>query len=417
MFWRKEKFKIVIKGNNFFNRHLGLLLSVLALCASLAIGIYAGKKIQIAKYNQAEIKKLINKDAKPDFLISKDIDFNLFWQVWEKIKKDYAYQPVDEIKMFYGAVEGMTAALGDPYSVFFEPQIAEEFQKDLAGEFEGIGAEIGIKNDFLIVVAPLLDSPAEKAGLKAGDKILAIDDKDTRGMVLDAAVKLIRGEKGTAVKLTIARDGTASAKDYEIVRNKIVIKSVQWRMEKDVAYIKVLQFGNDTSRDFDNVVGKVILKNPKGIILDLRNNPGGYLDAAIKMAGEWIPDDPVVLERFKGRDEEFRANGKGRLKDFKTVVLINRGSASASEIVSGALKDTGKATIVGEKSYGKGSVQDYNEYSGGAALKLTIALWLTPNGTSINGQGIEPNIAVEITEEDARASKDPQLEKALELLK
>jgi carboxyl-terminal processing protease len=262
-----------------------------------------------------------------------------------------------------------------------------------------------------------LDSPAERAGLKAGDKILAIDGKDTRGMALDAAVKLIRGKKGTKVKLTVARDGAAKAKDFEIVRDKIIVKSVQWHMEDDIAYIKILQFGTETPRDFDSVVGKVVLKNPKGIILDLRNNPGGYLDAAIKMAGEWVPDNIVVYERFKGKDEGFKASGKGRLADFKTIVLINKGSASASEIVSGALKDYNKAIVVGEKSYGKGSVQDYNEFPDGSALKLTIALWLTPNGTSINGQGIEPSVPVEITDKDAEAGKDPQLEKAKELLK
>lgn len=417
MFWRKEKFKVVIKGDNFFVKHLGLLLSVFALCASLGIGIYAGEKMQIAKFNQAAIKQLVNKDAKPEFALGEKVDFGLFWQVWEKIKKDYAYQPIDEIKMFYGAIEGMAASLGDPYSVFFEPQIAEEFQKDLAGEFEGIGAEIGIKDNALIVVAPLQDSPAERAGLAAGDKILAIDGKDTQGMALDAAVKMIRGKRGTRVTLLIARDGIKTAKDYEIVRDKIIIKSVQWRMEGDIAYIKVLQFGDETAKDFDSIVGKIILKNPKGIILDLRNNPGGYLDAAVKMAGEWVPDDAVVYERFKGKDEGFKAYGKGRLKDFKTVILINKGSASGSEILAGALKDYEKATLVGEKSFGKGSVQDYNEFSDGSALKLTIALWLTPKGTSINGEGIEPNVAVEITEEDATAKKDPQMEKAKELLK
>lgn len=416
MFWKKDKFRLIIKGDNFFIRHLRGILNAVVILAVLFIGVYAGGRLQIAKFNQAEIKKLVNKEAKPDFLISKNVDFNLFWRVWEKIKTDYAYQPVDEVKMFYGAIEGIAASLGDPYSVFFEPQIAEEFQKDLDGEFDGIGAEIGIKDGVIIVVAPLLDSPAERAGLKAGDKILAIDSKDTRGMALDAAVKLIRGKRGTKVKLTITRDGAAKAADYEITRDKIVIKSVQWRMEGDVAYIKILQFGTETSRDFDAVVGKVVLKNPKGIILDLRNNPGGYLDAAIKMAGEWVPDDIVVYERFKGKDEGFKANGKGRLRDFKTIVLINKGSASGSEIVAGALKDWNRAILVGEKSYGKGSVQDYNEFADGSALKLTIALWLTPNGNSINGQGVEPNVAVEITEEDAKASKDTQMEKAKELL-
>ncbi len=418
MLWKKDYiFKIKYGGQNFFIKNLGVLLSIVVLLVVFCGGFFVGKKAQISKYNQAEIKKLVNKDAKPDFLISKNVDFGLFWQVWDRILKNYAHQPVDEVKMFYGAVKGMTASLGDPYTVFFEPQVAEEFKSDLAGEFEGIGAEVGIKDNALIVVAPLLDSPAERAGLLAGDKILAIDKKDTQGMALDAAVKMIRGKRGTKVTLLISRDGIKTAKDYEITRDKIVIKSVQWRMEGNIAYIRILQFGDETAKDFDSIVGKVILKNPKGVILDLRNNPGGYLDAAVKMAGEWVPNDVVVYERFKGKDEGFKAFGKGRLKDFKTVLLINKGSASGSEIVAGALKDYDKATLVGEKSFGKGSVQDYDELSDGSALKMTIALWLTPKGTSINGEGIEPNFTVEITEEDVKAGKDSQLEKAKELLK
>ena len=392
-------------------------MNIAALLAVFFIGFYAGRKMLLLGSRQETLKQLINKDAKPAFALSEEVDFKLFWKVWEKIKDNYAYQPVDEVKMFYGALEGLAASLGDPYTVFLEPQIALEFQQSLAGEFEGIGAELAVKNSAITVVAPLLDSPAEKAGVKAGDKIVAIDGADASNMALDYAVKLIRGKRGTRVKITITRDGSSSAKDIEITRDKIVVKSVQWRMEGDAAYIRVMQFGNETISDFDKVVKAVVLKNPKGVILDLRNNPGGYLDAAIKMAGEWIPNDVVVYERYKGQDKGFKASGKGRLADFKTIVLINKGSASGSEIVAGALKDYNEATLVGEKTFGKGSVQDYEEYSDGSALKLTIALWLTPKGTSIDKEGIAPDTEIKISDEDYKASKDTQLEKAKAMLK
>ncbi|MFA5134064.1 MAG: S41 family peptidase [Patescibacteria group bacterium] len=416
MFWKKDSFKLRYRAPNFFVKNIGLLLSITVLLATFFIGFYVGKKVEYSKTNSANIQNLVNKDAKPGFALDKEVDFNLFWSIWNRVKQDYVKQPVDEVKMFYGAISGMVASLGDPYSIFLEPKIAEEFQQELAGEFEGIGAEIGIKNNALTIVAPLLDSPSEKAGIKAGDVILTIDGKDTTGLALDEAVQMIRGKKGTKVKLLINREGFKAPQEFQVTRDKIVVKSVQWSMQGDYAYIKVLQFGNDTARDFNKVIGSVILKNPKGIILDLRNNPGGYLDAAIEMAGEWIPDDIVVYEKYKDQQEGFRAHGKGRLKDYKTIVLINKGSASGSEIVAGALQDYNKAILVGEKSFGKGSVQDYKEYGDGSALKMTIALWLTPNGNSINGQGIEPNFKVEITEKDAAAGADPQLEKAKELL-
>ncbi|MFH1193806.1 MAG: S41 family peptidase [bacterium] len=417
MFWKKDLFRTKYKPSNFFIKNIGLLLSIAVLLATFFIGFYAGKKMEAVKISKLEIQNLINKDAKPTFAIGKSVDFNLFWTIWNKIKLDYVKQPVDEVKMFYGAIEGMTASLDDPYSVFFEPKVATEFQQELSGEFEGIGAEIGIKNNALTIVAPLSESPAEKAGIKAGDLVLTIDGTDTKGIALDQAVRLIRGKKGTTVKLLINRGGFKEPKVFEITRDKIIVKSVQWHMEGDIAYIKVLQFGDSTAKEFNKAIGAVVLKNPKGIILDLRNNPGGYLDAAIQMAGEWIPENAVVYEKYKDQQEGFSAHGKGRLADFKTIVLINKGSASGSEIVAGALKDYNKGILVGEKSFGKGSVQDYKQFSDGSALKMTIALWLTPNGYSINGQGIEPNIAVELTEADALAGKDPQLDKAKELLK
>ena len=416
--FKKLSFKTIYKGKqNFFFRHISIILSIAVIGAVFFVGVFVGKKIELAKVQQVEIKKLVNKDTKPTFVITKSVDFNNFWKIWENIKQNYVYQPVDEVKMFYGAINGLVNSLEDPYSVYLKPKIAKEFQQELAGSFEGIGAEIGIKNKQLMIIAPLLDSPAEAAGLKAGDKVLSIDNYDTTGIALDNAVKRIRGKGGTKVKLLITRNGLKESKEIEITRGKIVVKSVQWRMEKDIAYIRILQFGTNTLKDFDRIIKQAVLKNPKGIILDLRNNPGGFLDGAIKVAGEWVPNRTVVYERYMGKDKGFRAYGKGRLKDFKTIVLINKGSASGSEIVAGALKDYNKATIIGETTFGKGSVQNYKEYGDGSALKLTIALWLTPNKVSIDKKGIEPNIEVKFTDEDYKAKKDPQLEKAKELLK
>jgi len=409
--------KFINYKKTFLAKNLGLLLNISIIFLTLFIGVFIGEKIENAKYQQVEVKRLVNKNITPRFTTTKDIDFALFWDIWDKIKKDYVNEGILDEDLFYGALSGLVKGLDDPYSVFLKPQVAEEFQSELSGKFEGIGAEIGIRDDILTIISPLSESPAERAGIRAGDKVLAINDYNTKGISLDYAVKLIRGDRGTTVSLLVSRDGLVDAKKIDIVRDKIVIKSVQWNIKDDIANVRILQFGTETIKEFDKAVREVVLKNPKGIILDLRNDPGGFLDAAIAIAGEWIPEDVIVYESFKGIDSAFSANGKGRLSNFKTVVLINGGSASASEIVAGALKDYNLATVVGEKSFGKGSVQDYTEYKDGSALKLTISLWLTPNKNSINGEGIHPNVEVELTENDFIAGKDTQLEKAIELLK
>jgi carboxyl-terminal processing protease len=318
-------------------------------------------------------------------------------------------------------MEGMVSALDDPYSMYFKPAFAEEFARDLAGTFEGIGAEVGIKGDVITVIAPLPDTPASKAGLRAGDKIIAIDDKTTAGMSVEEAVNLIRGKGGTKVTLTIARNGDKEPRKFEIVREKIVVKSVRSEVKKTksgatIGYIQIRQFNDETSALTKNAVADLLKQSPKGIIIDLRNNPGGYLDAAVDVAGEWMTG-PVVYERkYDGTETAVEAKGATPLKDIPTIVLVNQGSASGSEILAGALQDAGQARLVGKKTFGKGSVQDYEELKNGGALKLTVAEWLTPKKRSINKEGIAPDIEVDLTEEDANADKDPQLAKALELL-
>ena len=346
------------------------------------------------------------------------VDFAMYWDIWHLIKDRYAKQPVDEKKMFYGALAGMVASLGDPHSVFLEPVTAEEFQQELSGKFEGIGAEIGIKKGNLVIVAPLPDSPAERAGLMPMDRIIGIDEVDTTGMSVDDAVDRIRGDKGTTVKLHVLRGEEPEPRVVEIVRDTIKVQSAKVTYAKspkgkDLAVIKVSHFNGDTFDLFLDAVTEAVGRGADGIVLDLRSNPGGYLDASIQMLGEWIPGEVAVAERFSdGTTDGHRAEGRGRLKDMPTLVLVNGGSASASEIVAGALRDHGKATLIGTQTFGKGSVQDLVELDDGSSVKLTIAEWLTPKGDNINEDGIAPDYVVDRTEEDYENDEDPQLDAA-----
>lgn len=354
------------------------------------------------------------------FTVSKTVDFNQFWDLWTMLKTKYYKQPLDEQKMLYGAMSGLAASTGDPYTVFFEPVLATEFSQSLEGKFEGIGAEIGIKNEQLQVVAPLPETPASKAGLRAGDAILAIDATSTEGMSVDHAVSLIRGKKGTTVVLTIGRvtEKKPERLDVSIVRDTIKVKSVRWKMVKDhIAHIEINHFNSDTIDEFSKSIDAALEQGATAIILDLRSDPGGLLDRATAVAGEWLGDSVVVRERRQGKIvDEYHGTGKNRLHGMPTIVLVDGGSASASEIVAGALQDANAAKLVGTKTFGKGSVQDYTELKDGTALKVTVAEWLTPNGRAINDIGIEPDVSVSITEEDIHAQRDPQLDKAIELL-
>ena len=311
--------------------------------------------------------------------------------------------------------------MGDPYSVFLTPTDATQFQDDLKGNFDGIGAEIAVKNNQLIVVSPLADSPAMKAGLKPKDWIIKINGTSTAGMDSNTAVGFIRGKAGTVVILTIFRDGFKAPQDFKITRAPISVKSLtlDYVANDQIAQIKVRQFNDDTMPLFDSAINDIIAKQSvKKVILDLRGNPGGYLEAAVQMAGEWDGNRVVVSEKNRDGQETPHSAGKiARLAGYQTVVLVDGGSASASEIVAGALKDWGKAKIVGMKTFGKGSVQDLTDLPDGSEIKLTIAKWFTPNGANIDEQGIEPDVKVDLTEDDYNKDRDPQLDKAVELLK
>lgn len=397
------------------------VVTAFAVTVSFMAGVFVGDLRRTPVATRAEgTGQVLNKEAMPAEELH-DVDFQAFWEIWKTVKERYVEEPPTDLKMFYGAVAGMVGSLGDPYSVFFDPEYAQKFSKELEGEFEGIGAEIGIKQSQLTVIAPLPGTPADRAGIKSGDRILAIDGIDTTGMLVEDAVSRIRGDKGTEVKLLITREGLKEPKEIAIVRDKITVESVKWKLEtkdgKRIGRITITHFNEKTEAKFNEAVRGLLLEDPNGIILDLRNNPGGFLDTAVSVAGEWVPHDVVVVEKFSdGTKKNYASDGRARLADVPTVVLVNGGSASASEIVAGALQDHGKAVLVGEKTYGKGSVQDYSEFTDGSALKLTVALWLTPKGRSINKEGIAPDVEVKMTPEDFDADKDPQYDKAVDLL-
>jgi carboxyl-terminal processing protease len=394
------------------------LLIVITFFVGLIVGISNSDEINKGETNFGKVK---NQGAKQPEYLSQDVNFKLFWQVWDIIKDKYVEKDINEVEMFYGAQMGLVAALGDPYSVFLVPDVAEDFNDELKGEFEGIGAEIAIKKEILTIIAPLPDSPAEKAGLRASDQIFAIDGLDTRGMSITKAVTLIRGDKGTEVELTIRHKDSNDEEKIIVIRDKIQYASVRHEiLEDSIGYIKVTHFNEDTEKLFNEAVNDLTNnKDINSIILDLRNNPGGFLTTAISMANHWIEEGIIVKEKSRdsNRNQSFSANGQARLKDKNTVVLVNGGSASASEIVAGALQDYGLATILGETTFGKGSVQDLTELSDGSSVKLTIAKWFTPHDRSISDEGIVPDLEIELTNEDYNDDLDPQLDKAIEILK
>jgi len=414
-----------------------LILVLMAVC--FGSGMYITRKSETVK-NLADqelvlLGKVLGKYSQsPEDKLSQDVDFNLFWEVWDILEKEFVDRDkLSEKEMFYGAVRGMVSSLGDPYTVFMNPIIAREFAEDLAGTFEGIGAEIGIRDEILTIIAPLSDMPAEKAGLRAGDKVYAIDGESTMNISIDEAVNKIRGPKGTEVVLTISRNGMEKAKDVAITRGVIIVKSVKTEIlnnninadgntisnnNDNVYIIKITNFNDDTLNLFNEAVREIIAKNPSGIILDLRNNPGGYLETAIEVSSEWIEEAVVVAEQFSEEKKlEYLSRGRARLKDYPTIVLVNQGSASASEIVAGALQDYGKAKIVGMQTFGKGSVQVLQKLKDGSSVKITVAKWLTPKGNCINEEGITPDEEIDLTIEDYEAGNDPQMDRAVEILK
>ncbi len=352
-----------------------------------------------------------------------EVDFALFWDVWDIVKEKYVdHDSLKAQDMINGAINGMLSATGDPYTVFLDEEKFNELNEELNGSFEGIGAEVGIKDNILTVIAPLEDSPAQKAGLRAGDKIIEIEGQPTGELTIDEAVKKMRGPKGTELHLKIFRmtDENTDTEDIVVVRDTIHIDSVRVEfLDNDIAHIKLMQFGEDTIQEFNRVIAQIKSHKSKGIILDLRNDPGGILHTAVVIASKFLPNHAVVVMEEDANDKRtsLYTTGAHPFIDMPIVVLLNEGSASASEILAGALRDNrSDVTIVGKQSFGKGSVQELIPTSAATAAKITVAKWLTPNGEQINKKGIKPDIEVEYTSEDYKNDVDPQLDKAIETI-
>lgn len=349
-----------------------------------------------------------------------DINSSLFCEAYHKLQDKFVDRDkLDTQKMLYGAISGMVNSLDDPYTVFFDPKESKMFDQDMAGKFEGIGAEIGIRKGRLQIIAPLKGTPAQKAGIIAGDKILKIGDKSTIDMNIDEAAQLIRGPRGSSVSLTVLREGWQKPKEIKIKREVIKIPSLEWKLESgNIAYIGLYYFHRETGDDFEKVAYQILDSPAKRIILDLRNNPGGLLDETEDIA-KWFLKRGQTIVIVKGRNNEKPTItvSDGKLSDYPLVILVNQGTASGAEILATALRDNRKAPLVGEKTFGKGLVQEEERLSGGSLLKVTIARWLTPKGVCIDKKGIGPDVKIKMTEEDYKAKRDPQLKKAIEIIK
>lgn len=394
------------------SRNIGnILVVIFTVLAIFSFGFYSG-----VNYTGPELENVTKANQDPNLNLQK------YWNVWGKVQADYVdAEHINNDNAVYGSIKGLIDSLGDPYSSFLTPDETEIFQSTLNSELQGIGAEMTIEEGYLTVVSPLKDSPAEKAGLKPGDVIIAIDKVDSTEYSFIEAIENIRGPRGSKVILTVVREELNEPQDISIIRDKIELESVTSKvMDENIFYISINQFSDDTEKEFFEAVNDALLIDTKGIIIDLRFNGGGYLESAVNILGEFLENGltGVVIESTASRDREaLSVEGKQRLAGIPLVILINEGSASASEILAGALQDYGKAFLIGKTTYGKGSVQEVEVLPDGSSLRLTIAKWLTPNNRSIDHEGIAPDLEVEITEEDIANEYDSQLEKALEYLR
>lgn len=403
---------IISLVSDFFKKSvfLGGLTAIIA--AVFFGGVYLG-------YNQRpevnRITELFNKETPSQ---QSQVDFEPFWKTWNLIDSYYVSKgDIDKQKFVWGAIQGLVASLDDPYSVFLPPQEAEMFQSSVRGDFEGVGMEIGIKDKILTVISALKNTPAERAGIKSGDKILKIGDAVTSDMTVDKAVSLIRGPKGTKILLAILREAVNKPLEIEVTRDKIEIPVLgAEQKENGVFVINLYNFSSRSADEFRQALRQMVESNSNKLVLDLRGNPGGYLESAVDMASWFLPAGKVVArEHFgDGKEDLYRSKGYNVFSNLKMVILMNGGTASAAEILAGALQEHGVAKLIGEKSFGKGSVQQLFDVTDKSSLKLTIAKWLTPNGKSISKEGLVPDVEVKIAETD---KTDVQMEKAVEILK
>lgn len=397
---------------------VGVLLSlVLVFGIGVALGVHERGWSSVAAQGLFGVKTVVlPSDKQPETL-----DFSQFWKAWYLLEDHYipttasATAPSPEERV-WGAIKGLTESYGDPYTVFLPPSDAQNFAENISGEFQGVGMEIGIRNGVLTVVAPLKGTPAERAGIRSGDLLLFIDHKPTEGLSVEEAVKRIRGPKGSVVVLTIVREGESSPLEISVTRNTIHIPILNHYLRSDGIFVIELYSFSENSPDlFRAALRAMVESGSTKLLLDVRSNPGGFLQASVEIASYFLPvGDVVVSEDFMGKQETITHRSFGydvfHNKKLSMAILVDRGSASASEILAGALREHGVAVLIGEKTFGKGSVQELLDLGGGAELKVTIARWLTPKGTSIAAGGLTPDLVVPIDKEDIKTGHDPQLE-------
>lgn len=409
------------------NKILAGVAGVLFVALVFMMGVLAGYE------NRPEVEKitdLINKTSgQPS-----GVDFEPFWKAWSLVNEHYvngnststADKKISDQEKVWGAISGMVAALGDPYTVFMPPQEKKKFEEEIQGNFSGVGMEMGMKDGVPTVIAPLEDSPAQRAGIKAGDRVIKVNDKTVAGLSIDETINLIRGKEGTSVTLTLDREKAKEPLVVKITREVINIPTIKTetvngkKAGQKIFVIRLYNFSAPSANAFRGALKTFSEAGTNKLILDLRGNPGGYLESAVDMASWFLPKGKAVVREDRGNGEPekvYRSAGYDVFTDkLKMVILVDRGSASASEILAGALSEHGKAKLVGEKTFGKGSVQELVPVTGDSSIKVTIAKWLTPNGVSISKNGLTPDYVVPVTEDDVKNQKDPQLDKAVELL-
>ncbi|HEY4497474.1 MAG TPA: S41 family peptidase [Candidatus Paceibacterota bacterium] len=412
-----------------------LIKKILFFAAALVIlgivfvgGFYVGLQMP----GETKILRVFQKE--PFVPLREDVDFAPFWDAWSMVETRYVdSDKVSRQDMVYGAISGLVKSIGDPYTVFFPPKENEYFQSEIKGSFEGVGMEIGLRKGTITVIAPLKETPAERAGVLAGDKIIRIDDTSTIDFTIEEAVQMIRGERGSKVKLTILRNGEDEPRIIEIVRDTINIPVISTdsptvvgkdgpqpiAIPDDIFIIQLYNFSENSPLVFRDALRTMAQSGKRKLILDLRNNPGGFLEAAVHISSWFLPEGEIVVSEDHGREEKInhRSYGFDIFRNLPMVVLVNQGSASASEIVAGTLQDHGIAKLVGEKTFGKGSVQELLPLTENTSIKITVAKWLTPKGRDISAGGLTPDYEVKPTAKDIESARDPVLEKAIELLK
>lgn len=404
------------KQKSIYKKIIHILVTILVVGLIFFAGMYFGYK------HRPYVDQVVGVSNKTSISVA-DEDFSPFWKVWHIIDEKYpGADAVTQAKRIQGAISGLVSSLDDPYSVFFPPEESKDFEATINGSFEGVGMEIGIKNKTLTVIAPLKNTPAERAGMKAGDLILKIGDTVTSDMTVEKAVRLIRGPQGTDIKLTIFREGEDKPRDISITRDVIEIPTIDGSLRSDGIYvIRLYNFSANSAPLMEEQLRSFVASGSNKLVIDVRNNPGGYLDSAVQIASFFLPEGEVIVTEDFGKNGEpraYRSRGYNLLSNsnIKVAVLVDKGSASASEILAGALNEHGIAPLIGETTYGKGSVQEVLNVTKDTTLKLTVAKWLTPNGVSISEHGLTPTISVEVPE-DTDPLKDPVLERAVDYFK